>query len=635
HCVDVAPLRSRLAEGPHATFPALVAALRGQVFSAHDHGGYPFSRLVRALAVPHDASRSPLVNAIFNLDHELPLSQAGGLTVRGALPAIHHAKFDLAVHVLEAEDGLLLDLDYATALFDEATVARLLAQLGTLLDGAIALPGAALADLPLLSAAESAQVLDEWSGRTVLSRHEGEGCIHELVAAHARRSPGAVALDSADGVVTYGELELAANRLANHLRALGVAAEARVGIALRRSPDLIVALLAVLKAGGAYLPLDPDYPRERLELMVEDAGAAVVVTASDAQDALPAWTVVRVVVDEEREAIEQAGDAAPANDATPDSLAYVLYTSGSTGRPKGVAVPHRGVVRLVRDASFARLDESATLVQLSPVAFDASTLEIWGALSNGGRLVLPPPGPLSPAELAAAALRSGVTTLWLTSALFQQMVAEPALVAKLRGVRQLLAGGDVVPPAAARACLAALPETRLVNGYGPTENTTFTCTFALAGSAAERLAGAVPIGRPIRGTEVYVRDRELRPVPPGATGYLYAGGEGLARGYHDRPELTAERFLPSPFGPAGARLYDTGDLVRFLADGDVDFLGRAAGQVTGRGFRLARGEVEAALAGHPALREAVVVAPGEERLVAFVVPRGESSPEPAALREWL
>ncbi|HEV7515173.1 MAG TPA: amino acid adenylation domain-containing protein, partial [Thermoanaerobaculia bacterium] len=405
--------------------------------------------------------------------------------------------------------------------------------------------------------------------------------------------------------------------------------EVLVGLFFERSLALVVATLAVLEAGGAYVPLDPVAPPARLSSLLAETRVPVVLGTAPLLARLPGATSHRareMVVDVTGRTPRTPGAAtAAARDTTRTdalNLAYLMFTSGSTGPPKAVAVVHRAVVRLVRATEYARFGADEVFLQLAPAAFDAATFEIWGALLNGGRLVLAPPGALSLGEVGALLDRHGVTTLWLTAGLFHQMVDERP--GALAGVRQLLAGGDVLSPGHVRRLLAELPGCTLINGYGPTENTTFTCCRPLTGRWD---AGAsVPIGRPIANTRVYLLDRGLQPVPVGVPGELYAGGDGLARGYLGRPERTAERFVPDPFGAEagelGGRLYRTGDLVRRRADGDLEFLGRTDQQVKIRGFRVEPGEVEAALVEHPHVRAAVVVArevAGARALVAYVV----------------
>ncbi|HKH49830.1 MAG TPA: non-ribosomal peptide synthetase, partial [Thermoanaerobaculia bacterium] len=351
--------------------------------------------------------------------------------------------------------------------------------------------------------------------------------------------------------------------------------------------------------GGAYVPLDPTWPPERLAWMLRDSGVRLLL-AERALSVPPPPGVEALFLDE---AVAEGAPDLPLPAVPAEALAYVMYTSGSTGTPKGVAVTHRNVVRLVRGAGYADLGPEQVWLQAAPVSFDASTLEIWAPLLNGGRLTLVPPGRASLDDLSDAIARLGVTSLWLTAGLFHQM-AEHNLDG-LRPLRQLLAGGDAVSPEAARRVLQILPDLALIDGYGPTEGTTFTCCYRATGAET---GAAVPIGRPIANARVYVLDEALQPVPPGAAGELFAGGDGLARGYLDRPDLTAERFLPDPFsGFPGERLYRTGDRVRWAPEGVLEFLGRLDGQVKIRGFRVEPGEVEAALAKHPAVRQAAVL----------------------------
>ncbi|MCA1811833.1 MAG: amino acid adenylation domain-containing protein, partial [Halobacteriales archaeon] len=421
-------------------------------------------------------------------------------------------------------------------------------------------------------------------------------------------------------------LEARANRLARHLRSLGVRRGVRVGVCLERGVGLVVAELAILKADGAYVPLDAQYPKERLQGMAEDTRFPVLVTESRFLERLPATGARAVCLDAEADAIA-AQDAAPLpSEAAAGDLAYIMFTSGSTGRPKGVAVPHRGIVRLVRGADYARMGPDDVFLQLAPAAFDASTLEVWGALLNGARLAIAPPGTPSTRELADLLVREKVSVLWLTAPLFHLMVDE-ALPA-LAGVRQLLAGGDALSVPHVRRALDGLPGTTLVNGYGPTENTTFSCCHRIPRGPLSR---SVPIGRPIANSRAYVLDRHGEPAPLGIPGELFVAGDGLALGYWERPEMTAERFLPDPFVP-GERMYRTGDLARWLPDGTLEFLGRTDGQVKVRGHRVETGEVESALAAHPGLKEVAVVArdgPAGKQLVAYLVPH--APPGPAAL----
>ncbi|MEA2692634.1 MAG: hypothetical protein QOJ16_2021, partial [Acidobacteriota bacterium] len=635
-------------------FGELVGRVRDTALAAYAHQDLPFEKLVEAVEPRRDLSRSPLFQVLFALQNapagplELPGLRLAPLAIEPGT-----AKFDLTLSLEEIPAGVGGGagiagiggyLEYATDLFDGTTARRLLAHFETLLADALAHPGRRLAQLALLGAAERAQLLREWSGGP--APYPRQATIHGLFAAQAARRPDAVAV-AADGghCLSYAELSRRAGRLARRLLALGVKPESRVALLLERAPERVTAALAVLQAGGGYLPLDPGYPRERLALLLADGGAAVVVTEEGLLPLLPetvspAPAVLCLGRGEAGDLPDAWSDALPGAlpddlpEIPPEGLAYVMYTSGSTGTPKGVAVPHRGVVRLVRGTGYADFGPEEVFLQLAPYAFDASTFEIWGALLNGGRLVLPPPGPVSLAELGDLLARHGVTTLWLTAGLFHQMVEENLV--GLSGVRQLLAGGDVLSVPHALRVARELPGTRLIDGYGPTEGTTFTCCFPVAGP--ESLGVSVPLGRPIANTWVYALDGELSPVPIGVPGELYVGGDGLARGYLDRPGLTAERFVPAPNG-RGERLYRTGDRVRFRGDGRIEFLGRLDSQVKVRGFRIEPGEVEAVLRDHPGVLQAVVVArdggPGGQRLVAYLVEAPGAAAATAELRRHL
>ncbi|MQT01714.1 amino acid adenylation domain-containing protein [Streptomyces jumonjinensis] len=448
--------------------------------------------------------------------------------------------------------------------------------------------------------------------------------IHELVAEQARRAPHAPAVTCGGQTLTYQQLNARANLLAERLRAAGMAPEDVVGVLVRRSPELVVALLAVLIAGGAYLGLEPDDPRSRHELLLEDAGVGMVIVEDGLRDRVPD-TVVAVGEGSpsDRPTAEPAALDLPCD---PDRLAYVSYTSGSTGEPKGVGVPHRAVDRLVRGADWMEIHSDDVFFHIAPVAFDASTLEIWAPLVNGCRLVVFPPGAITLEEVARTVRAERVTVLLLTTGLFHQMVSShPEAFA---GVRHVLTGGDVASPSHVERLLTGYPGLVFTNGYGPTENTTYTTCWTSDTLAARR---SVPIGRPISGTRVAVLDSDLQPVPAGECGELYAAGAGLARGYLGRPAATAERFVPDPFGTEpGARMYRTGDLVRWTADGTLEFVGRADDQVKVQGYRAEPRAVEAELERLAEVRHAVVLPQadpaGGTRLLGYVVP---TDPDPS------
>jgi amino acid adenylation domain-containing protein len=489
------------------------------------------------------------------------------------------------------------------------------------------------------------RLLDEWAGRT--TPYPRDCTITQLFEARVAEAADAPALVGAGATWTYGELNERANRLARYLQAripqASVQTSAPIGVALERSPEAIVALLAVLKAGGAYVPLDPAHPPARLKALVERAGLGLIVTRAEIAGRLPVAGACVVLLDSDADAIAAQESSTPAAVSGPDALAYVLFTSGTTGQPKAVGVPHRAIVRLVHGLPDVPLGRDQTVLHMAPLAFDASTFEVWGPLAHGGRIVVAPDRLISSRSLEALLFEHGVTVLWLTASLFNAIVDDGP--GALASVRHLLIGGEALSvPHVARA-LSALPATRVVNGYGPTEATTFTCAHVISSRDAIG-AGSIPIGRPLANTRVYVlgSDREL--LPEGEPGELWIGGDGLAVGYLGDVELTAACFVPDPFvADVKARMYKSGDRVRFLPDGTLEFLGRVDDQIKIRGFRIEPGEIEAALAQHPRVRRAAVAAVHlpvlGNSLIAFVVPAPllppdqHDEPIASALRDFL
>ncbi|NJC70660.1 amino acid adenylation domain-containing protein [Planosporangium thailandense] len=531
-------------------------------------------------------------------------------------------------------DSLHLRLGYRPDLFTSADAERLLASMVRVLEAVASDLDQTVGRLPVVDAAERHRIIHEWN-ETGRRLPQAAFTIPELFTAQARLTPEATAVRASEATLTYRELDRRADGLADRLRRLGVRAETPVAVLQERSAGLVVSLLGILKAGGAYVPLDPRYPDDRLRDIVADTGAPVVlVDSANRQAAVRALPGRRVLTVEEpadpREAVAAGGH--PVTRGHPGHLAYVMYTSGSTGTPKGVGVSHRDVTSLVFDRSFDTAAHGRVMLH-SPVAFDASTYEIWVPLLRGGELVIAPPGALDLAVLGAFIAEHAVTAAWLTSGLFQLLVAEAP--ESLAGVAEVWAGGDVVPPNAVRRLLRQCPQTTVVNGYGPTETTVFALRHRV--SSADTVTDPVPIGRPLDNMRVYLLDHALRPVPDGVAGELYIGGAGVARGYVGEPGLTAQRFVADPFGPAGGRMYRTGDLARRTGRGEVEFLGRTDDQVKIRGFRIEPGEVEAAIAGHPAVAQALVMVRDDgvtgKCLVAYVVPApGAGSPDLADLR---
>ncbi len=625
------------------TFRQLLVRTRETAVGALAHQDLPFERLVKELRPDRSLSRNPLFQVMFVLQNapmaptNLPQLRFQPIDVDTGT-----SKFDLTLSMIEQADGLRAALEYNADLFEPATVTRMLGTFHTLLESIAANPDQPIARLALLTPAERHQLLSSWNQTANdYPRHQ---TITQLFGEEVARAPQAVAVIADSRQLTYGELDRQSNQLARWLRGTGVRPGALVCLCLERSVDLIVALLGVLKAGGGYVSLDPSYPPDRLTYMLRDTGATVLLTQQSLRGRVELFAgggesatgPAILCVDSERSRLAAESDAPLPAESAADQLAYVSYTSGSTGQPKGVCVSHRGVVRLVKQADYAHFGPDEVFLQFAPVAFDASTLEIWGALLNGGRLVIYPPGPTSLAALGEFIERHGITTLWLTAGLFHQMVEEQ--LDRLQNVRQLLAGGDVLSAAHVTRALEQLPRTTLINGYGPTENTTFTCCHRIT---APPLPGrSVPIGRPVANTQVYILDAQLQPVPIGVPGELYAGGDGVAAGYLNQPERTREKFIAHPFSrDPQARMYRTGDRARWLPDGSIEFLGRVDRQVKIRGFRVEPAEIEAVLAAHPAVKECAVVvredANRAKRLVAFIVPKKPPAPAADAWRVYI
>jgi amino acid adenylation domain-containing protein len=482
-----------------------------------------------------------------------------------------------------------------------------------------------------LNESERRQLLSEWNHTQ--TEYPRNLCIQQIFETQAEARPDAVALKFRDQRMTYRQLNTRANQVAHRLRELGVGPEVMVGTVLERSLEMVVGLLGILKAGGAFVPLDASYPAERLAFMAADTKAPVMLMQSRVASKMDgkSWSAaIQVRLDGETSEIDRQSEENPARLTTAENLAYVMYTSGSTGRPKGVMVNHRAVVRLVKNTNYVELGNRETFLQFSPISFDASTLEIWGPLLNGGCLAIMPAEVQALSEIGTAIRQHGVTSMWLTAGLFNVMTEQR--LEDLRPLRQLLVGGDALSEVHVRKAIEGLPGCKLINGYGPTEGTTFTCCHTISHDDAG--GTSIPIGRPIANTQVYLLDSENQLVPVGSEGELCIAGDGLARGYLNQSELTAEKFVRHPFSnEPGARIYKTGDLARYRPDGTIEFLGRLDGQVKISGYRIELGEIETVLMHHPNVKSAVVLArqdaPGEKKLVAYVV----AQPQGCSLNE--
>ncbi|HEY7220935.1 MAG TPA: amino acid adenylation domain-containing protein, partial [Candidatus Binatia bacterium] len=629
--VNTLVLRADLSGDP--TFLQLLSRVREACLGAYDHQELPFEKLVEELKPARSQTESPLLQVMFALRNtprrriDLP-----GLIVSQIETGRQAAKFDLYLGVYEETDGLRCTFQYNAGVYGPDLIERMGSGFRELLEAAVADPRQTVSRLPIMSAAERRRLLVEWN--ETKTDYPADKCIHEVFESQVERSPDAIAVAYGGKQLTYRELNRRANGLAYALQNAGVGPDSLVGICIERSIEMIVGFLAILKAGGAYVPLDPGYPKERLSFMLRDSRASVVLTRKGLLEPLPEHDAEVILFDS---ASERGCENNISSGITADHLAYVMYTSGTTGDPKGVAVPHRAVNRLVLNCGYACLNPSDVVAQASNASFDAATFEIWGALLNGSKLVgISTNVVLTPDELAARIERERITALFLTTSLFNQIALErPTTFTRLR---HLLVGGEAADPKSISRVLKHGPPERLLNVYGPTESTTFATTYVV--KDVPQGATSIPIGRPISNTQIYLLDRHLQPVPVGVMGELFIGGDGLAREYLNRPQLTAEKFVAHPFGQHPRdRLYKTGDFGRYLPDGNIEFLGRVDDQVKIRGFRIELGEVEAAIRRHPGVREAVVAARennrGDRQLTAYFVATETARPPVGELRQFL
>ncbi len=628
-------LRGELSGNP--TFLELLERVKRTTLAAYSHQDLPFEMLVEKMQPERDLSRNPVIQVMFSLQNTPQTdSSLSGLKIENMpLPIDIKARFDLEVNFWETTAGLEGVWVYNSDLFEATTITRMGNHFNNLVKAIIANPQAKISELSLLNLEEYHQLITQWNASQ--TDYPDAQCIHQLFEKQVTINPDAVAVVFEDKSLTYKELNAQANQLAHYLLSLGVKPDDLVGICLERSLELIVGLLAILKAGGAYVPIDSNYPSERLSFLFEDTQIKILLTQSQIAESLPPHSAQIVCLELDWAKIQQNSQDNPNNAVTADNLAYVIYTSGSTGIPKGVKIAHRSVNRLLFGVNYVKLDADERILQMAPIVFDASTFEIWGALLRGGRCVLFPDSIPSAQTLKQTIEKEGITTLWLTAALFNVIIDEnPQALSK---IKQLLIGGEALSVNHVQKALLSLPSTQIINGYGPTESTTFTCCYPIP-RIRETSIDSIPIGRPISNTQIYLLDEYLQPVPIGVIGELYIGGAGLAQGYLNRPELTTEKFISNPFEESGdSKLYKTGDLARYLPDGNIEYIGRIDHQVKIRGFRIELGEIEAILSQHHDVKVACVIVredtPGDKRLVAYIVPPTEAVPNISELRQFL
>jgi amino acid adenylation domain-containing protein/non-ribosomal peptide synthase protein (TIGR01720 family) len=618
--VNTLVLRSDLSGQP--TFRELLARVQAVALNAYQHQDMPFDLVVEAVQPERDLSYSPLFQVMFVLQNagggELQLPN---LSLSPVNSANYTAKFDITLSIDQGDDCLSCAWEYNTDLFDRSTIVGMHEHFHNLLQAIVSNPDCQIEQLQFLHSSELEQL-----ACLSHSGHSGSGhdlCLHEFFERQVATHPNAIAIVEGDRQLSYQALNQQANQLAHYLQSLGVKPETLVGIFLERSIDLIICMVAIIKAGGAYVPLDPAYPSDRLALILADTELSIIFTTTDLLSQLPTTTAQTIVLDRDQQLWGNTGEHNPHPAITPENLAYIIYTSGSTGVPKGVMIPQQGITRLVLDTNYVELTNLDRIAQASNTAFDAATFEIWGALLNGAQLVVISSAILlSPPDLATTLQAQEITTLFLTPALFNQMAS--LVPTAFKNLRYLIMGGEALDPQWVRVVLAAGAPQHLLNGYGPTECTTFATYYEVTELSPH--ATTIPIGRPLSQTEVYILDVAGQQVPLGVPGELHIGGNGLAQGYWQRPELTAEKFIPHLYSDRpdhDARLYKTGDLGRYLPNGDIEYLGRIDQQVKIRGFRIELGEIETVLSQHPQVRQASVQArtseSGQKQLVAYLV----------------
>ena len=637
--VNTLVLRTDMSGDP--TFRDLLGRVRGTVLDAFSHQDVPFEHVVTVVKPERSLSYNPIYQVAFALQER---SQSAvnipGLNITPVELQLSTSKFDLFLSAQETSAGLCVTVEYSTDLFDRETIQRFIAHYENLLTSVIKNPEACLSQMKLLSDAERHQLLTEWNQTETVYPKEA---VHQLFAAQCIADPNQIAVAATDETWTYRDLDDWSNRIANYLTNLGAQADQRIGVCMDRTPVMIAAILGVLKCGAAYVPMDPANPASRLEQMVADAELPIVLTRTEYLGQMPKTTATVIDLDAERENVDSYSSVFISIDRTSEDTACILYTSGSTGRPKGVMIPHRAISRTVLNTNYIEVTRDDRFAHVANVAFDLAIFDIWGALLNGARtVIIPKDVVLSPERFSAELKAHGVTTICLATSLFHLIAREKPDA--FSSVKVVIVAGEAFDPDAGRRVLTSNAPQRLLNGYGPTESTTFATWKQIDDAAANQ--PSVSIGKPLSNTSIFILDEHLNPVPIGVAGEVFIGGDGLATGYLNRPELNAERFVrfpaqsPSTDEPNTETilLYRTGDLARYRPNGDIDYIGRKDHQVKLRGFRIELGEIEAIIEAHPSVAEAVVLAikdSNDHRLAAYYVTSSDAQITPDELRSYL
>jgi amino acid adenylation domain-containing protein/non-ribosomal peptide synthase protein (TIGR01720 family) len=662
--VNTLVIRTDLSNEP--TFLELLRRVRDVTLESYSHQDLPFEMVVEKLQPDRDLSHSPMFQVLFSLQSASQAIKFPGLSLETLPTYSNTARIELSVLLNDSPDGLSVNVEYNTDLFDESTVERMMGHFRILLEGIVAGPEQRIATLPLLTDAERQTILVDWNATEMDTPMDR--CAHELFEDWVQRQPQAEAVRLEESFLTYQELDRRANQLARYLRSFGVGPDVLVGISTERSFEMVIGIMGIMKAGGAYVPIDPTYPAERVSYMKEDSQVSVLLTqklllerlgapAEYSQDREKGLNLdcekhgpIFICLDEDWPIIGQMdAEKLEESQVSPDNLAYMIYTSGSTGKPKGAMLRHCGLSNLVEATrQFYNISVHSRIMQFAKLSFDVSVWEIFMSLGNGATLILGRQETLaSTPDLYRLFKDQGVTTMCLTPSVLRLFSDEEASRQELPMMETVMAGAEVCTP---DLIAKWAPGRNFMNGYGPTETTVCVTTY----NCEQNETLAPPIGRPIANTKLYILDKNMQPVPVGVPGELFVSGVCLGVGYRNRPELTAEKFVPNPFQGleaanaqgkvalnyiASDRLYRTGDLVRYRIDGNIEFLGRIDHQVKLHGFRIELGEIEAVLAEHPGIREVVVMArednPGEKRLVAYLIPAIEPAPKIAELRDYL